>query len=169
MRAVSSADKPSPPKSNVPRDTPERGISRTDVNFVLDAALLVVFTLLMGISAIVRFIFPRASAATGWRLWGYSLDDWCDLQFAVVALLAAMILLHLMLHWTWVCGVVTSRLSRHKQRTIRLDDGNRTLYGVGLLIVIVNVLGLLVGAAALTIRAPDNPPPAKITQGVFPR
>ena len=80
MRAASTVDNRSPQTPGPQRDTAERGISRTDVNFVLDAALLAVFTVLMGVSAVVRFVFPRASAATGWRLWGHSLDDWCDLR-----------------------------------------------------------------------------------------
>ena len=132
----------------------KRGISRTAVNFFVDLAMLVVFVALMWISVVVRFVFPRGTEATGWRLLGLGFDDWCSLQFGTVALLAALIVLHLMLHWTWVCGVVTSRLSRSRGKAIQLDDGNRTLYGVGVLIVILNIVGLLTAAAALLIHGP---------------
>jgi hypothetical protein len=59
-----------------------------------------------------------------------------------------------MLHWSWVCGVLASRASRWLGRTVRLDDGARTLYGVGLLILLLHVVGVCVAAAALSIQAP---------------
>ncbi len=128
--------------------------TRTTVNFLLDSVLLVVFVALMGTAAIVRFVFPSAAAATGWKLWGYLLDDWLGLEFVLVALLTFLIAIHLMLHWTWICGVVANRFSRWKKRTVRLDEGNQTLLGVGLLILILNVLGLLVAVASIMIQGP---------------
>ena len=116
--------------------------------------LLVVFTVLMGITAIVRFVFPTAAAAAGWSLWGGTLDDWLAWQFGVVATLTMLVVLHLMLHWTWVCGVVANRLSQSGRPTIRFDDGQRTLLGVGLLVVVLNLVGLAVAFAVLTIHAP---------------
>ena len=52
-------------------------------------------------------------------------------------------------HFTEVCGVVAARIAHNKVKT---DDGAQTLYGVGLLIVILNLFGLAVAAAALVIR-----------------
>ena len=62
------------------------------------------------------------------------------------------ILIYVMLHWSWVCGVLATRLTRDKKT--KLDDGTQTLYGVGLLIVLVNVLGLAIAVAALSIHGP---------------
>lgn len=128
--------------------------SRTAVNFLLDLALLVVFLTLAWVSAVLRFVFPAGTSAAGWTLWGRGFDDWSAAQFALLCVLALGVLLHLMLHWSWVCGVVASRLSRWRGKSIRPDDGVQTLYGVGLLIVLVNIVGLLLAAAALTIQAP---------------
>ena len=150
-------ERPLPSEARAPsseRPRPSRGWSRTDVNFLLDLALLVVFLLLASVSVVVRFVFPAGTAATGWTLAGRGYDDWSALQFALLSLLAFGVLLHLMMHWSWVCGVVASRLSRWRGKPIRFDDGEQTLYGVGLLIVVVNVVGLLIAAAALMIRAP---------------
>ncbi len=128
--------------------------SRTIVNFILDATLLVVFVMLMAIAAVVRFVFPPATAAVGWRLWGATLDDWLCWEFNLVALLTALVALHLMLHWTWVCGVIAKGLARRRAEPAHMDDGQRTLLGVGLLIVILNIVGALVALATLTIHAP---------------
>lgn len=131
---------------------PSSGISRTTINFWLDTWLLVNFLALVWISFLLRFIFPRGTTASGWSLWGYGYDDWSNAQFATLAVLMLGILVHVMLHWTWVCGVITSRMHRADGKPVRWDDGVRTLVGVGLIVVLLNVLGLLMALAALTIR-----------------
>lgn len=127
-------------------------MSRTTVNFLLDSLLLVAFAILVWSAVIVRFVFPPAYDARGWTLWNLSFDDWLSVQFAMVAVLALGILIHVMLHWSWVCGVVASRVARPKKG--KIDNGAQTLYGVGLLIVILNVLGLAIAAGALMIHSP---------------
>ncbi|HVC94292.1 MAG TPA: DUF4405 domain-containing protein [Pirellulales bacterium] len=141
---------PAQPQSTASAKT--RSISRSDVNFWVDLLLLVVFLTLVWVSVILRFVFPPATAAVGWTLWGLAYDDWVGVQFGVLSMLALVVLLHVMLHWSWVCGVVAKSLPRRRARTIRLDEGTQTLYGVGLLISLVNVVGLAIAAAALMIR-----------------
>jgi hypothetical protein len=150
MRAVHSANKP--PKSAEREKA--AGISRTMVNFWLDTALLVNFLALVWITFVLRFVFPRATNAHGWSLWGYRYDDWMEFQFWVLCLFVLGVLVHVMLHWTWVCGVITSKLPRREGKPVRWDDGTRTIYGVGLIVVLVNVLGLLMAVAALMVQAP---------------
>jgi len=151
MVPVAQRQADAPPPS---RQRPTVAWSRTSVNFLLDLALLVAFLTLAWISVVLRFVFPAGTAAAGWTLWGRGFDDWSAVQFALLCTLALGVLLHLMLHWSWVCGVVASRFSRWRGKSIRPDEGVQTLYGVGLLIVVVNVVGLLIAAAALTIQMP---------------
>ena len=127
-------------------------MSRTLVNFLLDTLLLVAFTGLVWTAVIVRFVFPPAYDARGWSLWGLSLDGWITVQFAMVSALALGVLLHVMLHWSWVCGVIATRLAKSKKA--KLDDGTQTLYGVGLLIVLLNLIGLAIASAALMVQRP---------------
>ena len=127
-------------------------MSRTLLNFLLDSLLLATFAVLVWSSVVVRFVFPPGTNADGWLLWDLSYDQWAGLQFAMVAILALGVVFHVMLHWSWVCGFVTARLARGKK--LKLDDGTQTLYGVGLLIVIFNILGLAIAAAAISVQAP---------------
>ena len=128
---------------------------QTMINFWLDTALLVNFVVLVWISVVVEFIFPPAESAAGFLLWGLNLSSFMDVQFAVLCLLFLGIVLHLMMHWTWVCGVLGSRLMRKRDGSKSLtDDGQRTIFGVGLMIVILNIMGLGIAAAALSIQAP---------------
>jgi hypothetical protein len=125
-------------------------MSRTTINFLLDATLLAAFSVLVFSAVTMRFIFPPGPDAKGWYLWGLSYDQWATVEFSMVAALALGILLHVMLHWNWVCGVVATRLARDKRA--KLDEGSQTLYGVGLLIAIFNLLGLVIAVAALTVH-----------------
>jgi hypothetical protein len=127
-------------------------VSRTILNFLLDSSLLIVFSALCFSSVITRFIFPPAVDAKGWLLWGLSYDQWASVQFGTVAVLALGVLIHVMLHWSWICGVVQTRMSRDKKA--KLDSGTQTLYGVALLIVLLNVVGFAIAAAGISIRAP---------------
>lgn len=127
-------------------------MSRTSLNFILDSGLLFVFTGLVWSSAVVRFVFPPAYESRGWQLWGLGLNEWMNIQFAMLSLLALGVLIHVMLHWSWVCGVITSRLSRGRKG--KLDDGVQTIWGVGLLIVIFNILGVAIALAAVAIQEP---------------
>ena len=129
---------------------------RTLINFWFDATLLVVFLSGLWTSFVVRFVFPPATLADGWHLWGWTYDHWADTQFVLVCLFALAVLIHVMLHWTWVCGVITSRLLSKKDGKRRTwDDGIRTLYGVGLLVVLLNILGLAFAAAMLMVQEPN--------------
>jgi hypothetical protein len=133
---------------------PKQRISKTIVNFVLDTLLLALVVALLWIAAVLRFVFPSPTVSAGWKLWGYDYDAWSNFEFALVAVFGLAILLHVMLHWSWVCGVLVSRVLRRAGPKQTLDEGQQTLLGVGLLIVVVNVIGALIGLAYLTIQGP---------------
>ncbi len=131
--------------------------SKTNVNFWLDTFLLLAFLLLCWSSVVIRYVFPAAIVSEGWVLWGLDYLAWTDIRFGTLCVFASAILLHVMLHWTWVCGVIESWQRRRRVETAagKAETGNRTLWGVGLLIVILNVLGLGIALAALSIQGPS--------------
>lgn len=130
-----------------------RKLSRTDVNFWLDGLLLLLFSAVCTLAVIREFVFPAGPQSEGWLLWGRGYAEWSRAEFVLLATFAAAIVLHVMLHWNWVCGVITSRLSKKKAAAAN-DDPSRTLWGVGLLIVMLNIVGGVVAAAALSIHGP---------------
>lgn len=132
-------------------------MSRTLINFWLDLLLLVLFLTTLWTTFVIRFIFPPGTLAAGWTLWGATYDQWLEFQFGALCLFAMAVLLHIMLHWTWVCGVIAGRFFRQASGKKRLwDDGQRTLIGVGFLIVLLNILGLGFAAAMLMVRVPGS-------------
>jgi len=153
------ATKPAPSVRNRPSSAPaSHKLTRTDVNFWLDFLLLILFVALCTLSVILEFIFPVGPQADGWLLWGHDYAEWSRIRFIVLSAMAAAVVLHVMLHWSWVCGVVASRLGAKKSGAASHDDPSRTLWGVGLLIVAFNLIGVVVALAALTIQSPVGGP-----------
>lgn len=134
-----------------PEDDGGMKFSRTMVNFWLDALLAIVFVSLSIVAVIVQFVFPPGVGAKGWSLWGMSYGQWCSIQFGLLAFLGVGVVLHVMLHWTWVCSVMAKRLFKSKKMP---DDGIRTVYGVGFLIVLLLTGAICVGLAMMTIQMP---------------
>jgi hypothetical protein len=131
-------------------------MSRTAINFIVDVVLLLITLATIFVTTVLRFVFPAPSTAKGWTLWGSDYDSWANLQFILMSLVAGAVLVHLMLHWSWVCGVIITKLLRRPARQAKLDDGVQTLWGVGTLIVVLNVLAALVGLAYLSVQAPPT-------------
>ena len=71
------------------------------------------------------------------------------LPLLVLCVLAMGIVLHVMLHWSWIMGVITTRLLGRKAAR---DTGAHTLIGVGLLLVILHVLALGCLAAWMSLE-----------------
>jgi hypothetical protein len=111
----------------------------------------------MWVAVVVQMVFPPGPVSAGWTLWGLTYTHWSDIQFALICILSLGILLHIMLHWTWVCSVAVKLLRRGPSGEKKpLDDGTRTIYGVATLIVILHVVGIGIAAASLAIQAPPN-------------
>lgn len=144
--SIESAD--TPPSPARPRKV---GMTRTLVNFWLDTFLLMAFVVLGWVSAVLQFVFPARTDATGWTLWGGDVVAWRNLQFGVLSVLATGIVLHVMLHWSWVCGVLNKQLL--KRKAIR-EDGSDTLVGVALIAVVLHILAIGVLLASWSIKRP---------------
>lgn len=126
-------------------------ISWTLVNFWLDALLLVLFVLLLWASAILQFVFPPRVDSTGWLLWGLDVVGWRNMQFGLLSIFATAVVVHVMFHWTWICGVLNQRIFK---RTAIPMNGTDTLLGVGLLAAILHLLAAGLLLAWLYVQRP---------------
>lgn len=131
-----------------------RRLSRTLINLWLDVALLINFLGLGIVSVLLQFVFPPGIAAGGWSLWGLNFSQWQSLQFGMLSLLTVGIVVHLMLHWTWVCSVVARNVFGQTEVP---DEGLQTIYGVILLIAVLLTGAVVTGLATVTIRMPSVP------------
>lgn len=129
-------------------------MSKTIINFFLDLVLAISFVVVLWSAVVVRFVFPAPAETPGWTLWGWTYDNWFWFEFVALATFGVMVLLHVMLHWSWVCGVVTHRLSQRLGRKIVLDDAQQTVVGVATMIVLMHLVGIIYLCALLTVREP---------------
>jgi len=119
----------------------------TIVNFWLDVVLLVLFMIQAWMLAVLHVVFPRGAGAE-WRIWGMTPLDWSEALFTTYCIFAVGIVVHVMFHWPWICGVVATRLFGRKAGK---DDGSHTLIGVGVIVVLVHllVIGILAAKVGL--------------------
>ena len=130
-----------------------RHFSMSVVNFWLDAARRALLTVYGWVLGVLRFVFPIPSASSGWTLWGWDFDQWWDFQFNVVCAFAIGVLIHVMLHWNWVCSVIANQILRTRKRA---DDSMQTIYGVGLLIVLLHIIAFGLIVAMYSIHRPPQ-------------
>lgn len=131
-------------------------MSRSSWNFLVDSCLLCVLCCVLWVSFVLYFVFPQGTEAAGWRLWGWGYDAWSRVQICLLGLFAVNVLVHLILHWTWVIGYVSARLSKLLGHTVRPHESAKTIYGVSTLIAVLTLLGLLVLIADFAIKPPKT-------------
>lgn len=140
-------------ESGVETSKPARKVSKALINFWLDVALLTAVVFLIWVSAMMQFVFPTPTRAAGWKLWGLTFDQWRDTQFGALCLCGLLGLEHLVLHWTWVCSVIATKVLRVRSRP---DEGIQALYGVGIFIGVVMAMLTSILAAILTVKRPPG-------------
>lgn len=138
---------------------PSTGVNRgtfwsrhnTIINFWLDVVLLALFMIQAWMFAVLHVVFPRG-AGGDWTLWGGTPLDWSEALFTTFCVFAVGIVVHVMLHWTWICGVFATRLLGRKAGK---DDGSHTLIGVGLIVVLLHLLGAGILVAKVGLKIPS--------------
>ena len=109
--------------------------TRTSVNFWLDLATLLVMIGLAATGGIIHFVLP-AGTGRSLSLFGLDRHEYGDVHFYLAVTVAALLVLHVLLHWSWVCGVV-GRAFGNPEPSRRA----RTTWGVVVLCFIALFLG----------------------------
>lgn len=126
-------------------------MTRTLLNFWVDAALLLAVVVLVWVSVVLQFAFPPPTSADGWILWGLTYNQWRDVQFGALCVCVLLALEHLVLHWNWVCSVLAMQVLRLRQRP---DEGVQAVYGVGAFIAILVTMLASIIVASLSAQRP---------------
>jgi hypothetical protein len=87
---------------------------RTTLNFIIDLISFVDLLLLAATGSIMRWVLPPGSGGRGRgfrggrggehieTLWGLGRHDWGDIHFVLSLLFVLLMLIHIVLHWTWI-------------------------------------------------------------------
>ena len=74
----------------------------------------------------------EAAIKAGPTLWGLSRHDYGNIHFKLALAVIPLMLLHIILHWSWVCATIGNMLNLKVDR-----HGQNSLYGIILLILII--------------------------------
>ncbi len=152
----STASATKSPPEDAARQKPEKkkSLSSNAFNFIVDCIMTISGTAVLAATMMLAFVFPPASRAAGYSVWGKGYDGWVQFLVVNISIFLILILLHIILHWSWACMFVTSRLSKRLGRKISLDDSAKTIWGVVALIVVLTIAAVFVGAASFSLVEP---------------
>lgn len=114
---------------------------------------LLTFVVTMGVAVtglLLRFVLPPGSG--GLELWGLERHDWGDVHFWLVVGLGVLVVVHVALHWAWVCVAISRVFGRRAALSRR-----RNWFGIAFLAVLVaGSWGLIVLARSQVEAGPDG-------------
>lgn len=115
---------------------------RSKINLLVDAATLVAMLAMVCTGLIIRYILPPGSGGHGGGrglvLWGMDRHEWGGLHFWLAVAVVGLLLVHVVLHWPWIMGVVR-RLGGGKASSP--SARREVLYGFGFLSILVLLVG----------------------------
>jgi len=126
-------------------------VRKNTINLLIDLITTLVMLAMIASGLVVRYVLPTGSGGRGGGrglvLWGLDRHDWGDMHFWLAVAVGALLVLHVALHWRWVCANVRQVLGRgERDQPTSLPRLN--LYGVGFLAAVV----LLIGGFLLVAR-----------------
>lgn len=127
------------------------GVSRTMLNFFIDAALLFSAMSMTWVSVMLMVVFPVPTRSEGWKLLKMDFNQWRQIQFGLLMFTALLALEHLVLHWKWVCGVIATKILKLKNRP---EVAIQAVYGVAAFIGTLIMMGALIVVAMLIVQKP---------------
>jgi len=126
-------------------------MKRNAINFVIDFMTLVAILGMVGTGLVVRYALPPG---TGGRLtiWGMDRHDWGNVHFGIALGLGALLLVHLAMHWSWVCMFTLRWITPRPQSIPHVSHFRRNLGVVAVLALIVAAVWGFYGAATAGIQ-----------------
>lgn len=116
---------------------------RSTLNFIVDVLTLAAIFVMIATGLVIRFVLPPGTGGRhgegGLLLWSLGRHDWGDVHFWASVTLGVLLVVHVALHWSWVCTMVQRLLGGTDANG--LGAGKRNAYGVGFLLIVVLVFG----------------------------
>jgi hypothetical protein len=129
---------------------------RSTLNYVVDAATLLVLLCMVATGLILEFVLPPGSGGVRHApdtLWTLARHDWGQVHFYAAVAMACLIVVHLALHWRWAFAT-TARLVLRRSYNDSTPAWKRNAIGAGLFGMVVAAFALFVGAARLSVVGP---------------
>ena len=123
-------------------------MSKSAVNFLVDAVALAAIMLLGATGVLIRCVLPAGSGHFS-QLWGMDRHQWGQIHFWIAVVLLSTVALHLFLHWRWIVCTVKGRPGRGA--TIRIS-----LAIIGILVLVGFMVAPFFGQVQETGESPHK-------------
>ena len=125
-------------------------MKRNTLNFVIDLLALLLMWGLLTTGLLIKYVLPPGSGH--WlAIGGRNRHDWGDIHFWLAVGICTLMVVHVLLHWPWVCGTV-----RRFFTTAEANGSTRArrgAWGVGLIVMLAaSTTGLLLAGNAATVE-----------------
>lgn len=132
---------------------------RNTLNFLVDAVTLLAIFGMIATGLMIRFVLPTGTGGRhggpGHVFWGMGRHDWGDVHFWISVALGVLLLVHVALHWSWVCTTL-HRLLRGAGNAGQLSAAKRNIYGIVFLAAVVVIFGGFTWYAGTAVRETDS-------------
>jgi heme/copper-type cytochrome/quinol oxidase subunit 2 len=129
------------------------------LNFITDLITLLAMVALAGTGLLLRFVLPPGSrGGHGLQLWNLTRHDWGDVHFWLSIVLGTLVVVHVALHWTWVCSLVARRVRSDGRRGGQGAPKRRMLSGVAAVVAVTALLVVFVWVARFSITKSVSEP-----------
>lgn len=87
---------------------------RSALDYLVDTLMTIAFLAIAFIGVLLAWFIPKAAEAPGYEkyLWGLHRHEWGDLHHWICMAFIVLVILHLVLHWTWLKTSTRQRLPR---------------------------------------------------------
>jgi len=130
-------------------------MKRNTFNYIIDVLTFVVFLLLIITGLLIYYVLPPCGNCSGvssdceaeLKLWGLGRHSFGGIHFYLSLATIGLVVVHIALHWSWVCQITCRFLGL---KSIRADRQN--LFGSVFLAMVVFVIIFLLYFAKLQAR-----------------
>ena len=115
-------------------------MKRNTLNFYIDLASFLVLFALLVTGLLIHYVLPPCGNCDGsgpskeLTLWGYGRHDFGRVHFYLALGTAVLVLLHICLHWSWVCATCCNLLGLKGISSERQEK-----YGILILLILIVV------------------------------
>lgn len=118
-------------------------MKRNTVNFYIDLASFLVLFALLVTGLLIHYVLPPCGSCSGdvssesreLRLWGYGRHDFGRVHFYLALATASLVIVHICLHWSWVCATCCNLLGLKG-----ISPQREERYGIVLLLILIVVI-----------------------------
>lgn len=127
-------------------------MKRSTLNFLIDLLSAVVVLGITATGLIVRFVLPPGSGR-GRVLWTWDRHEWGDLHFWLAVAAGALLLVHVALHWQWICVTTMRLFCRGGGKQSYPGTLGRSMAGVALVAGLTGLFARFIWLAQANVKA----------------